>query len=411
MERGVSIVIVSYNAVEHLKLCIYSIMESRVDFPVEVVIVDNASDNKCINFLRSIEDLTTETGIHIKVHYNGVNMGYGRAANLGASLSKYPYILFLNPDTILGENVLRQCLEFMEDNEDVGALAVSMYNMRGMYLPESRRGMPTLLIAAAKSVGLHTIAPYSKIGGGYYLTYKHITKPTEIDVLSGAFMFIRRDVFTKVGGFDKRFFMYAEDIDLSISIKKAGYKIMLLPHVSILHYKGASTRKRGHEYLYNFYMALAKFANKHYPWYINFLVLPLIFVRFVLHLIYNNIYYLFLDIINAVKKANPHERVIVIGSNLDDDTYGNDIIHITGNASYPYCIDNVPHLCADFQVSRVIVNEKICSFETLIKIMIETREVCTGKGKKPPLWDIAIPFPIIHANKKHPNQQPIYNNK
>ncbi|HEY9542060.1 glycosyltransferase family 2 protein, partial [Prevotella sp.] len=169
----------------------------------------------------------------------------------------------LNPDTLVSEDAISGCLAFMDRQKDAGAVGLKMLQVDGVKAPESRRGFPSPFTSFCKFFHLHRLFPNIRLFNRYYLSFLSWNVPSEIDVVSGAFMMIRRAALQKVGLLDEDYFMYGEDIDLSFRLKKAGYTNWYLPF-SILHYKGQSTKKTSYRYVHVFYGAMMTFLNKHY---------------------------------------------------------------------------------------------------------------------------------------------------
>jgi GT2 family glycosyltransferase len=193
---------------------------------------------------------------------NDVNIGFSKACNQGLAIATGTYILFLNPDTIVPEDCFRLCVKFMEDHSDAGALGVRMVNGKGEFLKESKRGLPGPLVSFWKMTGLAKRFPESPVFSRYYLGHLSDNEVHEIEVISGAFFFCRKTTLDITGGFDERFFMYAEDIDLSYRIIKSGYRNYYFPFTTILHYKGESTIKNA-DYVKQFYKAMRQFSSKY----------------------------------------------------------------------------------------------------------------------------------------------------
>jgi hypothetical protein len=145
-----------------------------------------------------------------------------------------------------------------------GGLGVKMIDGKGRFLPESKRGLPTPEVAFYKIFGLSKIFPKSEKFGQYHLSYLDKDKTHAVDVLSGAFMLLRKETLDKAGLLDETFFMYGEDIDMSYRITLAGYKNYYLPETTIIHYKGESTKKGSINYVLVFYNAMIIFAKKHF---------------------------------------------------------------------------------------------------------------------------------------------------
>ncbi|MFV0468984.1 MAG: glycosyltransferase [Dysgonomonas sp.] len=254
-----SIIIVNYNVKYFLEQCLLSVYESKVDFDFEVFVVDNNSNDGSVEYLRpKFSD----------VNYveNSNNPGFAIANNQAIEACKGKYILLLNPDTVVGENVLANVCSFMDNEQRSGAIGVKMINGYGQFLPESKRGFPTPWASFCKITGLNKLFPNSSVFGKYHLRYLNENMPHEVDVLAGAFMMLRKEAIEKVGNLDEAFFMYGEDIDLSYRIVQGGYKNYYLPE-KIIHYKGESTSKDGIKYVKAFYEAMYIFFKKHYPHY------------------------------------------------------------------------------------------------------------------------------------------------
>lgn len=252
-----SIIIVNYNVKYFLRQLLQSVYSSITDFSYEIIVVDNASTDGSVDFIRiEFPDL--------KLIANKQNYGFSKANNIGIAESRGEYLLLLNPDTILQEDTLQVCINYMDQDQKTGALGCRMIDGSGHYLPESKRGFPSPRVALFKSLGLSSLFPHSGYFNQYYLGHLSEFEVNEVDVLTGAFMLIRRDALDKCGLLDEDFFMYGEDIDLSYRIKKQGYKIIYCPLTTIIHFKGESTKKQTVTYIKRFYGAMQIFANKHY---------------------------------------------------------------------------------------------------------------------------------------------------
>lgn len=201
----------------------------------------------------------------VRFIWKNENVGFAKANNQALQLAKGEKILFLNPDTILPEDGLEKCLLFFQQQNNLGALGVQMIDGAGNFLPESKRGFPSAFTSFCKMSGLTALFPQSKLFAKYYLGHLPENESHEVDVVSGAFMMIDKKILDAVGGFDEDYFMYAEDIDLSYRIQKAGYKNFYYAGTSIIHFKGESTSKQSAEYLDNFYGTMVLFVQKHYP--------------------------------------------------------------------------------------------------------------------------------------------------
>jgi len=257
-----SIVIVSYNVKYFLEQCLFSVLkaiDSRASndpySQMEIIVVDNASLDGSIAYLQPKFPFA-------RFICNTENKGFARANNQALAIAGGEYILFLNPDTVLPENILYNCLSFLESHAEAGAIGVCMMDGGGRFLPESKRGDPTAWRSFCKLSGLSALFPSTKLFAGYNLGHLKQQEVNEVDALAGAFMMVRKKLIDKTGGFDERFFMYAEDIDLSRRIREAGFKNYYLGNEMIIHFKGESTKKNVQQ-LKLFYGAMVRYVEKH----------------------------------------------------------------------------------------------------------------------------------------------------
>ena len=253
----VSIVIVNYNVKEYIVNLINSISEAASGLAVEIILVDNNSSDGSVEYL-------TQRFPDIQIIANKENVGFGKANNQGIAIAKGRYTLLLNPDTIIKKDTLEVMVSHMDNHPNTGASGCKLLNPDGTFAPESRRSVPTPLSALWKVLGLTSLFPRSKRFSDYYLGWMDEDEEGAIPVLSGAFMFYRTDVLKKLNGFDERFFMYGEDIDLSYRTTQLGYQIDYVPITSIIHYKGESTKKDNLDYVIMFNKAMYQFFEKHY---------------------------------------------------------------------------------------------------------------------------------------------------
>lgn len=254
--KRLSIVIVSYNVREYLDQCLQSVRKALQGIDSEVIVVDNQSEDDTVAFVR-------EHYPEVCMIESGGNVGFARANNMGIRQSDSEYVLLLNPDTVIAENTLREVMSFMDLHETVGGAGVQMLNADGTKAMESRRGRPTPLVSFYKMCGLADLFPRSRTFARYYMSWLSWNEPAEIEVVSGAFFFIRRKALDEVGLLDEDFFMYGEDIDLSCRLLNAGWHNCYLP-CRIIHYKGGSTDKTTVRYVRVFYQAMLIYFRKHY---------------------------------------------------------------------------------------------------------------------------------------------------
>jgi GT2 family glycosyltransferase len=252
-----SVVIVNYNVAYFLEQCLNAVLAASKTLKVQVFVVDNNSVDGSVEMVQS-----KFPQVHLIA--NKENVGFSRANNQALAISDARYSLLLNPDTVVEEDTFTKVVAFMDEHPKAGGLGVRMVDGKGRFLPESKRGLPTPQVAFYKIFGLSKLFPKSKRFGRYHLGYLSEFETNEVDVLSGAFMLMRKETLEKVGFLDETFFMYGEDIDLSYRIQLGGFKNYYFPETKIIHYKGESTKKSSVNYVFVFYRAMVIFAKKHF---------------------------------------------------------------------------------------------------------------------------------------------------
>lgn len=252
-----SVIIVNYNVKHFLEQCLYSVREALRQTSGEIIVIDNCSTDNSLTYLQPLFP-------EVQFIANKENLGFARACNQGLAISKGRFVLFLNPDTIVPEDSFESAIRFMDEHPEAGALGSKMLDGSGSFLKESKRAFPSPLTSLYKLFGLSKLFPHSAVFSRYHLGHLDENKNNEVDVLAGAYMFIRKKVLDEVGGFDEQFFMYGEDVDLSYRIQKSGRKNYYFANSPIIHFKGESTRKGSMNYVRMFYSAMSLFVRKHY---------------------------------------------------------------------------------------------------------------------------------------------------
>lgn len=252
-----SVIVVNYNVQHFLEQCLHSVRKAVSGIETEVFVVDNNSIDGSVEMVR-------EKFPEVILIANKENTGFAKANNQAIRIAKGEYVLLLNPDTVVEENTFRKVVDFMDSHADAGGLGVQMIDGKGNFLPESKRGLPTPAVAFYKIFGLSKLFPRSKTFGRYHLGFLDRNETHSVDVLSGAFMLMRKTALDKVGLLDEDYFMYGEDIDLSYRIILGGYKNYYYHDTRIIHYKGESTKKSSVNYVFVFYRAMVIFAKKHF---------------------------------------------------------------------------------------------------------------------------------------------------
>lgn len=299
-EIDLSIIVLNYNTKDLTKNCLNSVLASKTDkYKIQIIAVDNGSCDGSVQMIRK------EFPQVILVD-NKENYGFARGNNDGLLKAKGKYILFLNSDTKLFPETLKTMLDYMEENSKVGLSTCRVEFVDGSLDPASHRGFPTPWNAFSYFSGMDKLFPHSRFFSGYHLGYLNKRNIHEIDTPTGAFYLTRREIIESIGSFDERYFMYAEDIDLSLRIKNAGWKIMFVPTTKIIHYKkqsGRAKREQGKvtneakeirgKTLRCFFDSMKIFYDTHYknkyPWVTRELVLGAIWIFTKVKLIQNKL--------------------------------------------------------------------------------------------------------------------------
>ena len=250
-----SVIILNYNVRYFLEQCVCSVQKALENIDAEIIVVDNnSSDASCL--------MMKQLFPQIKLIENKENLGFPKGNNIGVAQAKGEYICILNPDTVVAEDTFTKIInsKFQISNSQLGIIGCKLIDGTGNFLPESKRGLPTPYVAITKIFGLYKI---SNFFGKYYAQHLSENQSGKVDVLVGAFMMMKRDLYLKVGGFDENCFMYSDDIDLSYMIQKLGMENFYFHETSVIHYKGEST-VRDEKYLERFRDAMQFFYKKHF---------------------------------------------------------------------------------------------------------------------------------------------------
>lgn len=273
-----SVVIVNWNSGQQLRDCLQSIVEaiSYASFEVEVVVIDNHSTDHSMLRLETIYE-------NMKIIRNNKNFGFAAACNQGASKCSGEYILFLNPDTLLHHNALAVPIDFMTrpENKKIAICGIKLLDSLGKP-STSAAHFPTLLSIAREVFGLSKLAP--NLFPSHLLTAVDMPNSCVVDQVIGAYFMIRRDVFNACNGFDEKFFVYFEEVDLSKRVYEAGYLSYYLANVSSFHKGGGcSNQIKGTRLFYSLRSRLL-YAAKHFTFLQQVIVILLVGIEFLLRL-------------------------------------------------------------------------------------------------------------------------------
>jgi hypothetical protein len=252
----ISVITVNYNVKEFVLNLIFSLKKALKNYSYEIIVVDNASQDGSVEFIR-------EKFPEVKLIANNKNVGFGKANNQALAIAQGEYILLINPDAIVREDTFDKMVNFFKRTPQAGLAGCKVLNPNGTLQLACRRGFPGPWTAFTKVSGLSTLFPKSRFFAKYNLTYLDENKTYEVDAISGSFMMLKKEVYEKVGGFDPDFFMYGEDLDLCYRIQKAGYKVYYVHETEVIHYKGESTKRSSIDETKMFYDAMQIFVKKH----------------------------------------------------------------------------------------------------------------------------------------------------
>lgn len=259
--KSLTIAILNFNSGEYLKRCLESVGEIISEADIKVVAIDNNSTDDSFNLDRSKFS-------SVEFVQNGENVGFSKGYNEVLKKIKSEFILLLNPDCILQKGVIKKILEDFENDSNIGAATCKIILPNGQVDLTAHRGFPTPLASLFYILGNDSL---------YHLRKENLNSLHEVDAIAGAFFMTKKSVLEKAGFLDERFFLYGEDIDLCLRIKKLGLKIVYDPSVEIIHYKGISSGLKKHSQKLSpadiqtkkramnaFYKSMIIFYDKHY---------------------------------------------------------------------------------------------------------------------------------------------------
>ncbi|MEZ7498728.1 glycosyltransferase family 2 protein [Flavobacterium sp. Arc3] len=251
-----SVIILNYNVRYFLELCVLSVQSALEHVDSEIIVVDNNSQDDSVEMMK-------RRFPNIKLIENKDNSGFPKGNNIGVGSAQGEYICILNPDTVVAEDTFTKVLAFAERQNNLGIVGVKLIDGAGNFLPESKRGVPTIFVAFTKMMGLYKLFPKVNAFGKYYAQHITENETAKVDILVGAFMLMKRDLYQELGGFDENCFMYSDDIDLSYRMLLNGKLNYYFHETTVIHYKGESTIKDG-VYMKRFQEAMEFFYKKHF---------------------------------------------------------------------------------------------------------------------------------------------------
>lgn len=252
-----SIIVVNFNRPDLTLNCLNSIYQNPPAGNYEIILVDNGSTDRGAAGIKErfpdVKFLTFEQ-----------NVGFSRANNSGAKNSTGGLLLFLNNDTQVLAGSLQAMVRFLLENQEAAAVGGRLENESGQ--PDiSCARFPSPRTEFWPALGLDKFFKTRPFFNAYYLNYLPITQPVAVEVITGADLMVKREVFEELGGFDEKFFFYYEDTDFCLRIKKAGYKIFWLPRARIIHQRGATIGPEAEKKFLQWRASRLYFYRKNYP--------------------------------------------------------------------------------------------------------------------------------------------------
>ena len=252
-----SVIILNYNVRFFLEQCVLSVQKALENIDSEIIVIDNNSSDDSCAMMKSLFP-------SIKLIENKENIGFPKGNNIGVANAKGEYICILNPDTVVAEDtflkILNSQLATRNSQLNTGIIGCKLIDGKGNFLPESKRGIPTPFVAFTKIFGLYKT---SNLFGKYYAQHLTENQSGKVDILVGAFMVMKRNLYNEIGGFDENCFMYSDDIDLSFMALQKGKSNYYFHETTVIHYKGESTI-RDRLYMKRFQEAMNFFYTKHF---------------------------------------------------------------------------------------------------------------------------------------------------
>lgn len=280
----ISFVIVTFNSLEPLKICLQSLFDSiSDDLNFEVIIVDNNSQDGSKQFVQ-------ESYPDIQLIMNDENLGYTKAMNQGLKIANGEYLVQLNPDVFVNQGTFQALISWMDKHEGVGICIPKVLNQDGSFQKQCRRGFARPIEVFSYFLKLDRIFPNHKIIGNYVKTYLPENEIVEVDAVSGSCMMVKKDLISSIGYLDERYFTYQEDTDFCFRAKKAGWKVYYLPFASVIHQGGrggsrSDPYKAIFEWHRSYYLYYRKNLAQDYLFLVNWIMYLFIGIKLLFSLI------------------------------------------------------------------------------------------------------------------------------
>ncbi|MBU2592192.1 MAG: glycosyltransferase family 2 protein [Patescibacteria group bacterium] len=245
----ISVVIVTYKSNRWIGKCLNSLVCNKVK-PSEIIVIDNSSPRRPKTIVNKIQK-KYQRSCSIRYLENPKNLGFAKAANQGAALSKGKYLLFINPDFFIDKSAIKIMTQFIKTKDNIGAIGGSVLEHKKRTAQRTVARNPsllTLIIEFTSFKKIFALFGFKKVSGfwDYRIFDEGLRLPLAVDAVSGCFMLVKKSVFNQLGGFDENFFLYLEDLDFCIRLKQANFQNFYLPNATGEHISGASSILKPH---------------------------------------------------------------------------------------------------------------------------------------------------------------------
>lgn len=277
----ISVIIVNFNGGPLLGEAVRSVLASAI--PAEVFVSDNGSTDGSLPSLRDLVGIDTR----LQIIENRKNLGFARASNIALKRAQSEYVLLLNPDAVIKPDTLARMRETLAAYPEAGVAGCLLRNPDGTEQAGCRRSVPTPWRSLVRVLHLDKLIPNHPLFRNFVLSRESLPeRPVYLEAISGAFMLVRRKALEDVGPLDEKYFLHCEDLDWCMRFRRVGWKILFVPNVEVVHYKGTCSKDRSLFVLWHKHKGMIRFYRKffrhQYPWPLMPLVVAAVWARFLL---------------------------------------------------------------------------------------------------------------------------------
>jgi GT2 family glycosyltransferase len=239
-----SIIIVNWNGANFLTECLRSIVESPPSAKYEIIVIDNGSNDRSVEILKSEETTKMLNGVNFRLIEREENLGFGRANNFVIEQTDAPYVFLLNPDTRVKSGAIDRLMKTLMSDERIGAVAPKLLNEDGTIQPNVWAFPPTATKYLVTNLRLYVLLPPSIRGSWLLSSHWNYSERRRVPIFSGAAIMASRKMIEDVGGFDPEYHMFGEDAEWCVRIGRKGWQLYFEPEAEIYHLGGQSAMQR-----------------------------------------------------------------------------------------------------------------------------------------------------------------------